>query len=220
VDQATPAVRFELATQARDIDPQHVRLRLEFVAPHVLIDLVPRQRPARIGHQQRQQLQLGTRQLDGDIGDPRGLHERVELELGEHEPRAIVAVAAQQRAQPRLQLADVVRLDQVVVGAGVEPRDAIGDVDPSGQHQHRRAVALLPHRPHDADPVEVRHRDVEDHDVGFVGTDRRQPLAPADRDRHVPAAQQKRATQRLAHRVIVLDDEDLGRSSGRVHTPK
>ena len=48
-----------------------------------------------------------------------------------------LVTAADQRAQPGEQLAEVERLDQVIVGAAVEPFDARLDRVARGQHQDR-----------------------------------------------------------------------------------
>ncbi len=59
--------------------------------------------------------------------DRRAVAAAVEAQLGECE-LAVVFVgprAAQERPQSRLQLFDVERLEQVVVGAGVEAGDAV-----------------------------------------------------------------------------------------------
>ena len=46
--------------------------------------------------------------------------------------------APHQRTQPRRQLMQIHRFDHVVVGANVQPADALGHRIARGQHQHRR----------------------------------------------------------------------------------
>src|SRR5206468_3048277 len=78
------------------------------------------------------------------------------------------AAPPQERLRPRDQLARAERLGQVVVGPDLEPVDLVGLGRPRGQHQdrHRR---VHPHAPHDLEPVQLRHHQVEDHQVGNVG---------------------------------------------------
>ena len=45
---------------------------------------------------------------------------------------------ALERTEPGQQLAEIERLDQVVVGAGVQPGDPVSRGIPRSQHQHRR----------------------------------------------------------------------------------
>ena len=76
-----------------------------------------------------------------------------------------LAAAADQRAQPRQQLAEVERLDQIVVGAAVEPLDARLDRVARGQHQDRHGAARLANRAADREAVAPRQHHVEDDGV-------------------------------------------------------
>ncbi|MCY1187492.1 hypothetical protein D9M73_284800 [compost metagenome] len=49
--------------------------------------------------------------------------------------------APQQGAQARLELVEVERLDQVIIGAGIQAGNAIIKGIPRGEDQHRQAVA-------------------------------------------------------------------------------
>ncbi len=92
----------------------------------------------------------------------------VEREVGEAQHAVAVLRrlrAPQQRAQARLELLQGERLDQVVVGAGVEPRHPIVDGIARGEHQHRRAVAGVAQPAADLEPVDPGHRHVEHHRV-------------------------------------------------------
>ena len=53
----------------------------------------------------------------------------------------LFGVPAHQRPQPRLELALVEGLHEVVVGAEIQRRHPVVDGEKRGQHQHRRAVA-------------------------------------------------------------------------------
>src|SRR4051794_24935940 len=70
--------------------------------------------------------------------------------------------AAGQRPQPRQQLAEVERLDQVVVRAGVEPGDPVGHRVARGEHQDRGADLAVAQPPAGLEPVDARQVDVED----------------------------------------------------------
>ena len=119
-------------------------------------------------------------------------------------------VAAQQRPQPRAQLLQRERLDEVVVGAGVEPAHAVGDARRarSASAPGVRSPAARRRR-QTSSPSTLRHQHVEHDRVGRRGArarraPRRRPRASCD----VVAVEPQRALERVAHRRLVVDDED------------
>ncbi len=92
--------------------------------------------------------------------------------------------ATEDGPHPDHELARRERLHQVVVGAGIEPRDAVDLVVTSGEHQDRE-VGVGPHGPAHVEPVErTGQADVEHHEPRRPGPDQVQgPLALiGDRD--------------------------------------
>src|SRR5690349_18909238 len=86
-----------------------------------------------------EQLELGGRQADRLTGTPYLAGDQVDYDLAR--PQLCdrrVATGPQLRADPGSQLAERKRLDQVVDGTGVEPRDALLNLAQRGQHDHRR----------------------------------------------------------------------------------
>ena len=94
----------------------------------------------------------------------------VEVEIADREVfgRRRLAAAAVERAQPGQQLAEVERLGQIVVGAGVEPGDARLDVVHRGEHQDRHGRPCLPDLPADRKSIAQRQHHVEDDGVVVV----------------------------------------------------
>ncbi len=119
----------------------------------------------------------------------------------------LVAGAPQQRSHAGQQLAQRERLDEVVVGAGVEAGDAVVDLLARGQHQHGRAVAAVAQPAADLEAVDVGHRDVEDHGVVGRAGELLERFAPVDRLRHFVALERQRARQRALHGRLVVDDQ-------------
>ena len=74
-------------------------------------------------------------------------------------------VAAQQCAQAGAQLGERERLDQVVVGARVQPGDAVIYQVAGGEHQDRRPVAAGAQPPAHLEAVRLGHGHVEHHRV-------------------------------------------------------
>ena len=72
---------------------------------------------------------------------------------------------AQERLDAAHQLADAERLDEVVIGAHLEPDDLVDLVRAGGQEQHRRA-RLAPQLAQHLEAVDPRQPHVEHHEVG------------------------------------------------------
>ena len=163
-----------------------------------------------VRHQELEQLVLGAGQLDEAVAHAHAVPVAVEAELlvGHARRVAVQAAAPQEGAQPRLELAHVERLHEVVVGAGVEAVDAVGHGVARGQHQHRHAVARAAQAPAHLEAVDVRQPDVEHHRVRLAARDLGQrALAVLDRHGVVPA-QHERAAQGVAKGAVVVDDQD------------
>ena len=125
--------------------------------------------------------------------------------------------AAQDRLDPRDELARVERLRQVVVGADLEPDDLVDVLVARGQHQDRHVGALADPLA-DLDAVDVRQHQVE-HDqrrrvrgglAERVGAGRRRPHRVAG----VPQVER----DERGDRALVLDDEDGRRRRARQPT--
>ncbi len=70
-----------------------------------------------------------------------------------------------QRGQPCREFGEGERFDQIIVGAGVESRHAIGDPAQRRQHQDRRGHARRAPPLEHLDPVDPRHHAIEHDDV-------------------------------------------------------
>ena len=201
-----------LAPQVADVDAERVRPGAEVVAPDALEDLRAREHLARVLHEQGEQVELGAREVDPAAAAAHLVGDRVEHEVAEPQRRAVLAGrAAQQRPQPRLELLERERLDEVVVGARVQAGDAVVDRVARGEHQHRRAVAGVAQPPAHLEPVDVRHRDVEHDGVGRRAAG--QPverLAAVGRQLDVIGLEPQRALERGPHGGLVVDHEDAG----------
>ena len=125
------------------------------------------------------------------------------------------AGAAQQRAQPRAELLERERLDEVVVGAGVEPLHAVRDRVARGEHQHRRAVAGGAQPAADLEPVGLGHQDVEDDRVRRLVGERVERLAAVGGELHPVAVHPQRAIERVADPGLVVHHEDAHARNGR-----
>ena len=166
---------------------------------------------------QLEQRELRAGELDPPAAAADLARAAVELEVGEaHRPAGLGLRAADEGAQPRLELLQRERLDEIVVGAGVEPRHAVVDGVARGEHQHRRPVAGRAQPAADLQPVDAGHGDVEHDGVDDVLDEVVERGAAVAGRPHVVVVGGERALERLAHGGLVVDDEHLHAGS---HSP-
>ena len=126
------------------------------------------------------------------------------------------ARAAQHAADSRDQFARVERLDHIVVGADLEPDDAVGRLAPRGDEDHRQ-LARFDEVAAQREAVLAGHHDVEQDEVGGFAILR--PAQPTARlggggglGYGEPLTDQI-VRQRFAQGGFVIDDEQPGRRS-------
>jgi hypothetical protein len=161
--------------------------------------------------EQGQQLELRARELQAPrpaVGLPRAA---VQRQVGEAQLRVLALArrlgAPQQRAQPRLELLQCERLDEVVVGAGVQAGHAVVDGVARGQHQHGRAVAGLAQALADLQAVDSRHGNVENDRVEPRLGQPVERLAAVGGELDFVSVQPQRAIERGAHGRLIIDDQ-------------
>ena len=131
------------------------------------------------------------------------------------EDRAVVPGGGVRRApcerpEPRRDLLVGERLDDVVVGAGVEPGDPVRDAVPRGEHQDRDAAASGAHPPGDLEPVDVGQADIEDQRIeAAAGLDELERLAATDREVDDVAFLGQEPLEEPTQPRVVLDDEHV-----------
>ena len=119
-----------------------------------------------------------------------------------------VAGPAQQRPQAGLELAQRERLDEVVVGADVQPLDAVVDGVARGQHQDRGAVPGLAQAPADLEAVELGHEDVQDDRVGRALGKHVQGLLAVLGEGDIVVVEPQRTLERPPHGRLVVNDQN------------
>ena len=108
----------------------------------------------------------------------------------------------------RVQLLERERLDQVVVGTGVEPRHAVADGVAGGQHQDRRAVAGRPQAPAHLEAVDAGISTSSMTASGARSETRLERLGPVGRELDVVALQPQGPLERRANGRLVVHDEN------------
>ena len=124
--------------------------------------------------------------------------------------RAVSCSSTPSRADAGDQLQERERLGEVVVGAGLQAGDAVGDAASGAEHQHRRPRVVLAQPPAGLEAVDARKHDVEDDDLRGPLGERRQAALAGRRDLDLEAGLAQAADERAAEQEVVLDDEHAG----------
>ncbi len=102
------------------------------------------------------------------------------------------------------QLVEIERLDQVVVGAGIQPGDPVGDAILGGEHQNREGRVPQPQAPADLQPIHSRQHHIQHDDVRRPVARRGQGrLAGGRRIHHIAGETQPAAQQTQDLRLVV-----------------
>ena len=167
---------------------------------------------AGIARERGEQLELLRRQLELAAVEACAACALVDLEVSGAQ-RAIAAGkgrrAPHYRADPGDQLAQPVRLDDVVVGAELEPDHAVGLFPTCGEDDDRDARALA-QLPADVEPVDVRQAQIEQDEVRGRGIEGALARRYA---RDVVALTPQTGHQGVGNSVLVFDDQDVHVSS-------
>ena len=156
----------ELASEISDVDIHDIGLGIVLVAPHGREDLLPRD-SATVAHQMDQQVELGAGQPNQRPGAVYFAREQTRLDVAHAQRcRGSLRGKAQLSAHPGGQLREREGLDQIVDGARIETRDAILDLTPRGEHDHRYRHPGLAQRAEDlhasaAGKHQVEHDQIE-----------------------------------------------------------
>ena len=131
----------------------------------------------------------------------------IDDELAQPDADDGAACAPEEGVQPRLELVEVERLGDVVVGAGLETPQDVGLLIAGGQHDDRRSAAG-PDEAAEVEPVRARQHDVEQHEIGPERARGRQHLVAAVHRFDFESRVGQVIGQDARERLIVLDHED------------
>ena len=125
--------------------------------------------------------------------------------------REPLRLPAQHRVDARDELARIERLRQVVVGAHLEPDDAIDVLALRRQHDDRHAFAGAAQPAADGEPVLAGQHEVEHDEVRRIALQLLVEVARVGQRRDLEALLGQIARQEVAQAHVVVDDEDLRR---------
>jgi hypothetical protein len=179
------------------------------LSPHAVEQHVTRDDETRVRHEEREQVELLGGQLDRLAGDGDVVRLLVEHHVAEREGAvALLRLRpAEDRLHPRDELARRERLGQIVVGADLEPDDAIGLLVARGEHEdrHLRAHADVAA---DLEAVLARQADVEQHHPDLVALELDERLLAGPHPDDAVAVAREVAADELSDRGLVFDEEN------------
>ena len=114
---------------------------------------------------------------------------------------------AQDRLHARQQLARIERLRQIIVGAEIEPDDAIDVVAAGRQHQHGRSRARLAQLLQHVESRQAGKHDVENDEVVVLALRAAQPLDSGRDARELEPFRREILDEHLGQAHVVVDDQ-------------
>ena len=195
--------------QAVDVHAQRIRIR-QLLAPHAGFEFLARDHRGRRLHQRLQDLQAGRIELQQLAIATHFERVEVVLEVGDGQhPGLHAAAAPRQRIQAHLDFLQRERLDQVVVGAGVEAGELVVERIARGQHQHRRLLArLVAQLAADLEAIHARQVEVEHDRVEVMDHGQVQPGHAVGGEVDGVAAILEVVAEVGGDVLVVFDDED------------
>ena len=199
----------ELPPQRRHVHVDRLRRAVPARLPDLLEDPLAADGRARIGREQREQVELLRRQRElARRPASRGVPARRPRARPTRSGRCSAGRGSARRQHGpgcARQLAQAVRLDDVVVGAELEADDAVDLLAARGDDDDRHARALA-QAAADLEAVDVGQAQVEQDEIGSARLERR---LPGGGTLDLEAFPLEPFDERLGDRVLVLDDQEL-----------
>ncbi len=199
-----------LRRKIADLHVDHVAAGVEPGIPDVLEQLRPGEGLAWTAHQIFEQLELRWKQINRPAGATHGPLDQIHFQIAALQPGARVACAAQQSLDPRSQLAHVERLDEELVGAGLEFADSVVHRRRRTDHQNRGIISFAAQGLDDRQAVLPVQHAVHDDNGRPAGTRRAEGVARCLREPDRMAIGLEMEADFLGDVEIVPDQEDGG----------
>ncbi|MNN33949.1 hypothetical protein D3C81_1477280 [compost metagenome] len=191
----------------------HVQgIALDFVAEavHAVFELLAGQHPPGVLQQRLEQCLFTPGQVDrlagqGCLAAARVVAQRAVFDHIHRPP----GHPSQQGVQASSQLAQVERLEQVIVGAGLQAIDPVGDRITGSEHQHWQRLAFLAQAAQQLQAVFVGQAKVENHHVELRGLQHCPCIGGVAHTVHGQALGGKAGADAGGDQVVVLAEQNV-----------
>ncbi len=207
MDEPRLSAGLQLLPEVADVHLADVLVALEVVSPDTSREVGLGNDLPGLAHEVEQEPVFGRRQGETAHPAPRVVAPGVELEIRDPKDLRRRLAPAKHRAQMRGQDLEAERLDEVVIGPGVQPDDLIARRILGGQHQDPEIGLLATDLPTDGEAVRSGHEHVEHDRVGSPFADGAQREDAVRRRPHLVALACQRPCEDARHAVIVVRDE-------------
>ena len=199
----------QLFAQGRNMHPDGVAEAVHAAVPHMLHQLLLTHRPPLIQQQVFQNPVFLPGQGHGLAVDLcRPLH-RVEGDPPAAQQRVVLHEAASgQAAYPGLQLLQMKGLDQIVVGAAIQPLYLIADPAAGGENQHPGLPIPFPQRPKQLHAVPAGQVQIQQDQIVFLRQHPFQRGLAVIADVRFISFSLQALGQRVAQRPLILHNQD------------
>ena len=221
VDDVTDAanganeIRVELAAKVVDMDVERVALDVAVPPVDRLFELRAREDLSRVLHELAQHHELPPLQIHGMTAVGHRQRRRVDAHFAQLERvDGGASQAPLDRANAREKLVEVERLDEVVVGARIEPRHAIGGTIACAHHEHGHLGAIGADAAQEREPVELGQPEVEHDELEAAGLQRFECRAAVAHPFHAIGAAGERIVDGATEELVVLYEKDAHATSG------
>ena len=204
----------ELAAQPPDMHVDNIRSRVEVIVPDLLEHHRARHHLPGVPREIFEQVEFARSQRDRAALPDDGAREQVDLEIADRQlgrlPFGAATIdATEDRIDPSGELGEREGFDEIVVGAGVEPVDAVIDRAQRGEDERRRRNARGANRTEHRQPVEARQHAVRYDQVEDTLARQEQPIAAIAAGLDDIARLPQPLGEVGGGRGIVFDDQDL-----------
>jgi hypothetical protein len=211
VNEARGSFGVDLLPQTRNLDVDDVvewRRSPRFF-PDLARQHLARHEVALMAEQIFEELELARRQLEQSLTAHGASRHQIEFQVSRFQAKDFGrTTAAEQRPNPREELGQRKRLDQIVVGALIQAKDAIVDAVASGQNQDWRLQVPLPQGLQDFEPVPPRQHQIEYDQIEHFSVRAKKPVLARYGDDNVVMLCLQGRLEHLSQFPLIFDDQN------------